>query len=128
MIDTTAELLKEKGVDPSVILYELFLTGAPNIIASGDKNELTIICDDVSHTLENKEGKTILEAALQEKIEVPYSCQGGVCSSCIARIEEGTATMESNQILSDDEVEEGLILTCQAIVTSPSILVNFDDV
>ena len=128
MIDTTAELLKEKGVDPSVILYELFLTGAPNIIASGDKNELTIICDDVSHTLENKEGKTILEAALQEKIEVPYSCQGGVCSSCIARIEEGTATMESNQILSDDEVEEGLILTCQAIVTSPSIRVNFDDV
>ena len=128
MIDTTAELLKERGVDPSAILHELFFTEAPSNVAYGDKNEITIICDDVSHTLQNMEGKTILEAALQEKIEVPYSCQGGVCSSCIARVEEGTATMETNQILSDEEVEEGLILTCQAIVTSSSIRVNFDDV
>jgi len=59
---------------------------------------------------------------------VPYSCQGGVCSSCIARVKEGKATMDTNQILTDGEVEEGLILTCQAHPTTDSIIVDFDDV
>ena len=58
-----------------------------------------------------------LEAALKQGLDAPYSCQGGICSSCIARVTEGTAVMRKNQILTDDEVEEGLILTCQALAT-----------
>ncbi|MEL0261986.1 MAG: 2Fe-2S iron-sulfur cluster-binding protein, partial [Flavobacteriaceae bacterium] len=64
---------------------------------------------------------------LQEKIDVPYSCQGGVCSSCIARVKEGEATMDTNQILTDSEVAEGLILTCQARALTPRLVVDFDD-
>lgn len=128
MINTVSETLSENGVASSSIYHELFTSAKSAEITSGEENKLTIVCDAVTHVLENKDGKTILDAALQEKIEVPYSCQGGVCSSCIARVESGTARMESNQILTDDEVEEGLILTCQAIATSPSITVNFDDV
>lgn len=128
MIQTISTTLTESGVEATSILFELFYSAASSEVISGDKNELTIVCDDVTHTLENKEGKTILEAAIQEKIDVPYSCQGGVCSSCIARVVDGSARMESNQILTDEEVEEGLILSCQAIATSPSITVNFDDV
>lgn len=128
MIETTTAVLQEKGVAPKAILSELFVTTPTSEISGGEENQLTIVCDGVEHSLHNKEGRTILDAALQEKIDVPYSCQGGVCCSCIARIESGSAKMESNQILSDDEVEEGLILTCQALVTSPSIRVNYDDV
>ena len=128
MIETTTAVLQEKGVVPEAILSELFVTTPTSEISAGEENQLTIVCDGVEHSLDNKEGRTILDAALQEKIDVPYSCQGGVCCSCIARIESGSAKMESNQILSDDEVEEGLILTCQALVTSPSIRVNYDDV
>jgi len=60
--------------------------------------------------------------------DAPYSCQGGVCSSCIARISEGTATMRQNNILTDSEVAEGLVLTCQAHPTSSTLKVDYDDV
>ena len=72
--------------------------------------------------------KTVLEIALENDIDVPYSCQGGICSSCIARIKEGTAEMRKNQILTDSEIAEGLILTCQAQPTSPVLKVDYDDV
>ena len=58
----------------------------------------------------------------------PYSCQGGVCSSCIGKITDGSATMIQNNILTDAEVKEGLVLACQAIPTSQSISIDFDDV
>ena len=72
--------------------------------------------------------QTILEAALDEDLDAPYSCQGGICSSCLARITEGEATMRQNNILTESEVAEGLILTCQAHPTTDSITVDFDDV
>ena len=72
--------------------------------------------------------KTILDAALEEDIDAPYSCQGGVCSSCICKITDGTAVMEKNSILTDGELAEGLVLACQAHPTSSSIKVDFDDV
>ena len=88
---------------------------------------LKITCDQVTHTLDLIKGKTLLEIALQAKLEVPYSCQGGVCSSCIAKITRGKATMENNQILTDDEVNEGLVLSCQAIAQSQEVYLDFDE-
>ena len=85
-------------------------------------------CDEVTHTLELVAGKTLLDIALQAKLDVPYSCQGGVCSSCIAKVTEGKVTMQTNQILTDKEVDEGLVLTCQAIAQSETISVDYDDV
>ena len=70
----------------------------------------------------------VLDAVLKEDIDAPYSCQGGVCSSCIARLTEGKVEMVRNQILTDSEIEEGFILTCQSHPTTPSIKVDYDDV
>ena len=85
-------------------------------------------CDEVTHTLELVAGKTLLDIALQAKLDVPYSCQGGVCSSCIAKVTEGKATMQANQILTDEEVAEGLVLSCQDIAQSETISIDYDDV
>lgn len=93
-----------------------------------DKIELTIIVDDETHHIKMSSKETVLEAALNQDIDAPYSCQGGVCSSCIARIKEGEATMEQNQILTDGEMEEGLILTCQAHPTTSKLVIDYDDV
>ena len=60
---------------------------------------------------------TILEAALENNIDVPYSCQGGVCSSCVGKITEGSVKMSINNVLSDGEISDGLTLACQAIPT-----------
>ena len=68
---------------------------------------------------------TILEAALKQNLDVPYSCQGGVCSSCICRITEGSAEMRQNSVLTDSEVAEGLVLSCQAVPTSSKIFCRF---
>ena len=81
-----------------------------------------------SYKFENAKGKSVLDLALQNNIDVPYSCQGGVCSSCIAKIKEGTVTMDNNQVLTDEEIEEGLILTCQAHISSSHLKVDYDDV
>ena len=72
--------------------------------------------------------KTILEAALDQDLDAPYSCQGGICSSCIAKITEGNAVMRQNNILTDSEVADGLVLTCQAQPTTAKITVDYDDV
>ncbi|MCT4630870.1 2Fe-2S iron-sulfur cluster binding domain-containing protein, partial [Winogradskyella sp.] len=74
------------------------------------------------------EKQSILEAALKQDIDAPYSCQGGICSSCIARLTEGEATMRQNNILTDNEVAEGLVLTCQAYPASSTLVVDYDDV
>jgi ring-1,2-phenylacetyl-CoA epoxidase subunit PaaE len=84
--------------------------------------------DDDETTFEMSQKQTILEAALKQGLDAPYSCQGGICSSCLARVTSGTAEMTKNSILTDGEIAEGLILTCQAHPTSESIYVDYDDV
>jgi ring-1,2-phenylacetyl-CoA epoxidase subunit PaaE len=65
---------------------------------------------------------------IKNDIDAPYSCQGGICSSCVGLIEEGEVKMRINSILTDEEVAEGLTLTCQACPTSAKVLLNFDEV
>jgi ring-1,2-phenylacetyl-CoA epoxidase subunit PaaE len=96
-------------------------------IASGS-TKITITVDEETTTFEMSQKQTILEAALDEDIDAPYSCQGGICSSCLARIKEGEAVMRQNNILTESEVAEGLVLTCQAHPTTPTIVVDYDDV
>ena len=84
--------------------------------------------DDEETTFEMSQKQTVLEAALKQGIDAPYSCQGWLCSSCIAKITKGSAEMKKNSILTDNEVAEGLILTCQAHPTSAEIYVDYDDV
>jgi len=90
--------------------------------------KLKITCDDIDYSIETSKDLTILELALENGIDAPYSCQGGICSTCLARIVKGSVTMDDNQILTDDEVEEGLILTCQSRITSNQIEISYDDI
>ena len=89
---------------------------------------LTIVVDEEIVTIEMSQNENILEAALKNNVDAPYSCQGGVCSSCIARVTEGKATMALNQILTENEVSEGHILTCQAHPVSEILAIDYDDV
>ena len=132
MIHTVKEVLTEKGVENSQILYELFTTSAvnsnTNMSMSNGESNITILVDEEETTLKMSQKQTILEAALANDLDVPYSCQGGVCSSCICRITEGSALMRQNTVLTDNEVAEGLVLSCQAEPTSTTIKVDFDDI
>jgi ring-1,2-phenylacetyl-CoA epoxidase subunit PaaE len=131
MINTVNSILTEKGIEASQILFELFTASAVKSTSKSTnegESEVTILVDEEEMTLVMSQKQTILEVALANDIDVPYSCQGGVCSSCICRVTEGTATMRQNNILTDNEVAEGLILSCQAEPTSTTIKVDFDDI
>ena len=131
MIKTVSTTLKENHYKESQILFELF-TASINEESSSElkdgQTEVAVLLDDeeLSFTMNQKDN--ILAAALRNDVDAPYSCQGGVCSSCLGKVTQGTAVMVKNSILTDDEVNEGFILTCQAHPTSSKISIDFDDV
>jgi len=130
LIRLSEQFLLENSVGENQIHFELFTASGEKetIVNAVEKGALQITCDDVTHKLELIPNKTLLDIALQAKLDVPYSCQGGVCSSCIGKITSGKASMISNQILTDEEIAEGLVLTCQAVAQSEHISVDYDDV
>ena len=131
MIETAKDSLETVKIASEKIHFELFTTAtavAPSEAKADGQVELLITTDGEDFTLVTTEDKTLLDAALNQKIDVPYSCQGGVCCSCIAKVTEGSVKMENNQILTEDEIEEGLVLTCQAFPTSASVSIDYDDV
>lgn len=132
MIHTVKDVLLESGINESQILFELFTVTTPakpidETLIDG-KTKVTIFLDDEETSFVMDQKKSVLEAALAENLDAPYSCQGGICSSCLARLTEGEVTMRQNNILTDSELEEGLILTCQAHPTTPTIRVDYDDI
>ncbi|MEW7279367.1 ferredoxin--NADP reductase [Aquimarina sp. 2201CG1-2-11] len=131
MITTVTDNLVENGIQKDTIHFELFTSSAAEADideALDGKSNITVLVDDEEFTFVMDQKKTILDAALEEDIDAPYSCQGGVCSSCICKVTEGSAVMEKNSILTDGEIAEGLVLACQAHPTSGSIKIDFDDV
>lgn len=131
MIKKVTDVLTENGAGEDQIHYELFTTSSTNgeIPVSGEGMvKVTVLVDDVETTFNMPRTENILNAALKHGIDAPYSCQGGICSSCMCRTVKGSAEMKTNHILMDDEIEEGLLLACQAYVTSDEIYVDFDDV
>tara|TARA_A100001015_G_C14747172_1_gene616055 strand:- start:173 stop:454 length:282 start_codon:yes stop_codon:yes gene_type:complete len=90
--------------------------------------KITIICDDIEYNLEMNDDKTILDFALENDIDAPYSCQGGICSTCLAKLDKGSVKMDNNQILTDDEIQDGYILSCQSRPTSDEVVINYDEV
>ncbi|WP_112112911.1 2Fe-2S iron-sulfur cluster-binding protein [Flavobacterium aciduliphilum] len=131
MINLATTVLKEHHVADKNIKFELFTASATEnteAVTHDGHTTITILVDDEETTFEMSQKQTLLEAALKQGLDVPYSCQGGVCSSCMAKITHGSATMKKNAILTDNEIADGLILTCQAHPTSAHITIDFDDV
>jgi len=79
-----------------------------------------------THTLAYRPGDTILEAARRAGLDPPFSCEAGNCATCMAHLDEGKVAMRVNNALSADEVQEGWVLTCQAIPTSREVVVDYD--
>lgn len=131
MILTVNDVLKENNIPEKNIKFELFSTpiAEKKIEENLDgQTKITVLVDDEETTFIMSQQMTILDAALKQGVDAPYSCQGGICSSCMARISGGTAEMKKNAILTDGEIAQGLILTCQAHPTSGEIYVDYDDV
>lgn len=131
MIENVKDTLLENAIPKDKIHFELFTaTEIKEELPSlpDGQTALTVTLDDEEFQLVMDKKERVLDAILKENIDAPYSCQGGVCSSCIAKITEGKAEMAANQILTDSEIEEGFVLTCQAHPTTPTLKVDYDNV
>ncbi|MGW4477712.1 2Fe-2S iron-sulfur cluster-binding protein [Rhodococcus triatomae] len=97
-------------------------TQAPSAAAETTA-QITLGREKVTTTLQA--GETILESARRAGLAPPFSCEAGNCGTCIATLTEGTATMRVNDVLSDDEIADGLVLTCQG-VPDCSVVVEYE--
>lgn len=137
MINSARETLQTAGVAKENIHYELFTSaGAADKVDHSKDTEITekidshvtvILDGDETHLEMTSTGKTILDAALEAGADVPFACKGAVCCTCRAKVVKGSARMEMNYALMDDEVEDGYILTCQSHPTEKEVVVSFDE-
>ena len=88
--------------------------------------EVTIELDRRTTTVAYSKGNTLLQTARMAGLVPPSSCEVGSCGTCMARLTEGCARMLNNDALEDDEVDEGWVLTCQALPTSRTVRVVYE--
>ncbi|HEX7114808.1 MAG TPA: 1,2-phenylacetyl-CoA epoxidase subunit PaaE [Steroidobacter sp.] len=140
MIDTVRQALLKLDVDPARIHSEHFLSEATpartarapeaaGAAAAPEKTtHVTVVMDGRrrSFTMPG-EGRTVLEAAEEAGLDLPYSCRAGVCSTCRTRVVRGSVTMTTNYALEPWEVEAGYVLCCQALPTSSELEITYDE-
>tara|TARA_B100001057_G_C22230254_1_gene711752 strand:+ start:243 stop:530 length:288 start_codon:yes stop_codon:yes gene_type:complete len=90
--------------------------------------KITLIIDGENMNFSMDKDNNILDEALANGLDVPYSCQGGVCTTCMGKLEKGKVIMDDDQMLSDEEINDGLMLTCISKPDSNEIVINYDDV
>ncbi len=102
------------------------VTDPSNGALAGTAGTVTIHLDRKKVSVPLVPGETLLETARRAGLEPPFSCEAGNCGTCMAKLEEGHATMRVNDALEDDEVAEGYILTCQGVPDTASITVRYE--
>lgn len=140
MIRGLRAALHTAGMAPTRVHHEFFAPpgtttraaapplGGPAIrpdLAEG-ATQIVARIDGVEHRFAAAPGEPVLAAALRAGVRVPYSCKAGMCSTCRARIVEGSVEMRANYSLEPWEIERGFALTCQAVSTSPRLVVDYD--
>jgi ring-1,2-phenylacetyl-CoA epoxidase subunit PaaE len=69
----------------------------------------------------------VLDVALDAGLDLPWSCRGGVCCTCRAKVIEGSVTMDRNFTLEPWEMEQGFVLSCQARPQTAKLVVSYDE-
>lgn len=106
------ECLSNMGI--SNVKTELFFASKPASALPKESTEVLFHFNDTTYLLDVEPGQSVLQAAIDDKIPVQYSCQSGTCGMCSAMLLSGTVYMAANYALSSAEVADGLRLMCQS--------------
>jgi ferredoxin-NADP reductase len=120
--------LQQRGLVPDRLFIEWFDSPDAAAAASPESQTESIVVrlERRKHRLKYEPGDTILEAVRRAGLKPPFACQAGECATCMAHLSEGAVRMRVNNALTADEVEQGWILTCQAIPTSREVVVDYE--
>lgn len=138
MMLAIAASLRDHGLRDDQIKFELFASGQQGrakaravsrvAVTPGTGVQATVTLDGATRSFEMaRGGETILEAAIAAKLDAPYSCKAGVCSTCRCKVLEGEVEMAVNHALEDYEVRAGYVLSCQATPISDRVVVTYDE-
>jgi ring-1,2-phenylacetyl-CoA epoxidase subunit PaaE len=144
MIDAAQRALLAAGLAPERVHAERFYSdgalaapaarpidfgaiAAPAVSTATGTTRLEIVLDGKTHSLAMGPQDRVLDVALAAGLDLPYSCKGGVCCTCRARVLEGRVEMERNFTLEPREIEQGFVLTCQARALTPTLVVSYDE-
>lgn len=137
MMDVVEDVLKSRGVAADRVLVERFSTSAPSaqqlarsevLNAKAAGVELQVVLDGRRTRVRFDPAKgSILESVQAAGLHAPYACRGGVCTTCRAKLLSGKATMLKNYGLTDEEVAQGYVLTCQAMPAGGDIVLSYDE-
>ncbi|MDP3252649.1 MAG: 2Fe-2S iron-sulfur cluster-binding protein [Hydrogenophaga sp.] len=142
MIEATEKALLDAGVRPDRVHTERFTSptlealspdqrkavvlGHPAVRTEGDVS-LTVVLDGKPHELRMNRDERVLDVALNAGLDLPWSCRGGVCCTCRAKVLEGAVAMEKNFTLEPWETDKGFVLSCQARPTTERVVVSYDE-
>jgi ring-1,2-phenylacetyl-CoA epoxidase subunit PaaE len=136
MMDAAEQALLARGVEPQRIFIERFTTGTVSAeqLARNEALQQKAQGTQITVTLDGRRSKirfdaekgNILESVQAAGLPAPYACKGGVCSTCRAKVISGTVEMKKNYGLTDEEVAQGYVLTCQSVPTSDDVVVTYD--
>jgi len=142
MIEATQRALLEAGVRPDRVHTERFTSptlealpadqrqaavlGHPAVRTDGEV-ALTVVLDGKPHQLRMGKDEKVLDVALNAGLDLPWSCRGGVCCTCRAKVVEGAVTMDKNFTLEPWETDKGFVLSCQARPTTDKLVVSYDE-
>jgi ring-1,2-phenylacetyl-CoA epoxidase subunit PaaE len=136
MMEAVVAALKARSLPDAKIRIERFAASIPKHthVPSAEQApgradcEVTVTLDGAVRSYTAEKGKqSLLEAGLASGLELPYSCKGGVCSTCRCRVVEGEVDMDVNFALEDYEVARGYVLACQSYPVTDRVSVTFDD-
>ena len=143
MIEATEKALLDAGARKERVYAERFVsqsTGKPASQNQGDKPRasakatqvkpsvaLTVRLDGKSYDFGINSDELVLDAALDHGLDLPYSCKGGVCCTCRAKVMEGQVEMAKNFTLSEEEIAQGFVLSCQARAKTSRVVISFDE-
>ncbi len=88
---------------------------------------LTVVLDGIPHQLRMNKDERVLDVALNAGLDLPWSCRGGVCCTCRAKVMQGAVEMEKNFTLEPWETDKGFVLSCQARPTTDTLVVSYDE-
>lgn len=131
-MDTVETTLASAGVPRERLHLERFTVAqVPPGVERGEKSaevceEVVIDLDRSRTTVAHRAGNTLLQTARMAGLRAPSSCETGSCGTCMARVLDGSARMLNNDALDDDEIEEGWVLTCQSLPTSPTVHITYE--
>ncbi|WP_327042433.1 phenylacetate-CoA oxygenase/reductase subunit PaaK [Micromonospora ureilytica] len=132
MVVDVRDVLTAHGLPESAVHTELFHVDTPPepvrrpVDQAGAGAEVTIVLDGRSSSFTMGREERVLDAALKVRGELPYACKGGVCSTCKAKVVDGSVTMARNYALEPDELAAGYVLTCQSSPTTDKLTIDYD--